>query len=321
MSARFFDSRYLMVVSLALAGVALARAGAAQLREPIRISPDIALSLNEFIALPQAVTEDDLRGGLRAVDLGELLPAEVRITAYYAAKTGLHVFSVDRAVVLPGDVVALPGEVVAYRNGEFEILLGRDRLGLSPGVVVDALSFLANGNLVFSCDTSVMVDGVVADDEDLLEIGPDPVRLFFDGSAAGIPSRLDVDGVYVREDGRLLLSFDASGSIGAVTFDDEDVLTHDPRGGTWEMAYDASAAYDEWQAGDLSALSLVPAELCTGDCDEDGQVTSSELVRGVAIALGTQSLGACASTDADGDDAVEIDELIRAVENALNGCA
>jgi hypothetical protein len=57
----------------------------------------------------------------------------------------------------------------------------------------------------------------------------------------------------------LALSFDASGSIGGVAFDDEDVLEYDPNGSTWEMAWDTSVERPEWMANaDVSAVHLVP---------------------------------------------------------------
>ncbi|MBI1813683.1 MAG: YncE family protein [Deltaproteobacteria bacterium] len=59
---------------------------------------------------------------------------------------------------------------------------------------------------------------------------------------------------------------------------------------------------------------------CVGDCDGLGTVTVDELVEGVAMALGEQSVATCAALDANRDDAVTVDELIRAVHNALNGC-
>lgn len=59
---------------------------------------------------------------------------------------------------------------------------------------------------------------------------------------------------------------------------------------------------------------------CRGDCDGDGAVTVAELVRAVNIALGQQALAACAALDANGSRTVSIDELIVAVGNALIGC-
>ncbi|MBI3783986.1 MAG: hypothetical protein HY270_11355 [Deltaproteobacteria bacterium] len=55
-----------------------------------------------------------------------------------------------------------------------------------------------------------------------------------------------------------------------------------------------------------------------GDCNGDGQVTVDELVTGVNIALGSESLSHCPAFDADGDGAVTVDELILAVQSALD---
>jgi hypothetical protein len=49
-------------------------------------------------------------------------------------------------------------------------------------------------------------------------------------------------------------------------------------------------------------------------------VTVEELVTGINIALGSMSLDACIAADANVDLTVTIDELIRALNNALNGC-
>jgi subtilisin-like proprotein convertase family protein len=59
---------------------------------------------------------------------------------------------------------------------------------------------------------------------------------------------------------------------------------------------------------------------CVGDCDGNGVVSISELIRGVRIALGQDSIDTCPSFDRDNNGTVEISELIDAVNNALNGC-
>ncbi len=61
-------------------------------------------------------------------------------------------------------------------------------------------------------------------------------------------------------------------------------------------------------------------EGCPGDCDGNGVVTVSELVRGVNIALGTLDLLQCPAVDLNGDGTVAINELIAAVNAALAGC-
>lgn len=63
-----------------------------------------------------------------------------------------------------------------------------------------------------------------------------------------------------------------------------------------------------------------PAQTCAGDCDGDGQVTISELVRGVRIALGELPVEECDALDGDGSGTVTVAELIRAVRAALEIC-
>jgi hypothetical protein len=58
---------------------------------------------------------------------------------------------------------------------------------------------------------------------------------------------------------------------------------------------------------------------CVGDCNADGSVTIDELTRGVNVALGTQPTTQCGSL-ADSQGVVTIAQLIKSVNNALNGC-
>src|SRR5205085_2393949 len=65
---------------------------------------------------------------------------------------------------------------------------------------------------------------------------------------------------------------------------------------------------------------------CVGDCDGDGVVMVNELVRMVNIALELQSVcpddggPGCLAGDANCDCHITVDEIIQAVNNALNGC-
>jgi hypothetical protein len=63
-----------------------------------------------------------------------------------------------------------------------------------------------------------------------------------------------------------------------------------------------------------------PVRACTGDCDEDGNVTVDEILVGVNIALGQRFVGDCPPFDSSGDGGVTVDEIVRAVNNALAGC-
>jgi parallel beta-helix repeat protein len=56
-----------------------------------------------------------------------------------------------------------------------------------------------------------------------------------------------------------------------------------------------------------------------GDCNGDGRVTIDELIRAVAIALGTADVSSCPALDWNGDGRVSIDEVVRAVRSAVAG--
>jgi hypothetical protein len=59
---------------------------------------------------------------------------------------------------------------------------------------------------------------------------------------------------------------------------------------------------------------------CVGDCDGSGDITVSELITMVNIALGNADVSTCTAGDQNGDGAVSVNEIIAAVTNTLNGC-
>jgi hypothetical protein len=71
--------------------------------------------------------------------------------------------------------------------------------------------------------------------------------------------------------------------------------------------------------GNLAFVTVtVGGVICAGDCDGSGAVDIEELVRGVDIALDVFALDHCPAFDTSADGAVRIDELVRAI--ALHGC-
>lgn len=69
-----------------------------------------------------------------------------------------------------------------------------------------------------------------------------------------------------------------------------------------------------------STASSTPGEPCVGDCNGDGLVTVDEIVSGVAMALGNLAVEECPSFDRDRSATVTVDELVEAIQKALNGC-
>lgn len=91
------------------------------------------------------------------------------------------------------------------------------------------------------------------------------------------------------------------------------------------VAVDAQtgAVLDQWDNVQTSAGSDTPtvaATACVGDCDGGGSVTVDELIRGVDIALGTESLAVCPAFDCDGSGTVLVNCLVLGVGYALAGC-
>jgi hypothetical protein len=123
-----------------------------------------------------------------------------------------------------------------------------------------------------------------------------------------------------------------SGRSGFIFFD--DILVAEVRGDTpgdysasFQIPVDTaigvhrlSMRYSKDVPSDIVSVPFVVLPFCRGDCDGDGVVTVSELIRGVAIALGRLPLSACADLDVDGGGTIDIDELILAVADAQSGC-
>lgn len=59
---------------------------------------------------------------------------------------------------------------------------------------------------------------------------------------------------------------------------------------------------------------------CKSDCDLDWRVTVDEVMLCVDIGLGAMPRGACTACDGDGNLSVSINEIVGAVDRALNGC-
>jgi sugar lactone lactonase YvrE len=67
-------------------------------------------------------------------------------------------------------------------------------------------------------------------------------------------------------------------------------------------------------------VTASPAAACTGDCDGSGTVTVDEILLGVNVALGEESVARCSVFDSDIDTQVTVDELLSSVSSGLQGC-
>ena len=88
-----------------------------------------------------------------------------------------------------------------------------------------------------------------------------------------------------------------------------------------------------WRAVRIGALAMLAGTLCAalpsagaaaqcvGDCDGNNAVEINDLILGVNIALRTQPVTACPAFDCQSSGTVPINCLVQGVNNALNGCS
>jgi hypothetical protein len=69
-----------------------------------------------------------------------------------------------------------------------------------------------------------------------------------------------------------------------------------------------------------TATPTATMSACVGDCDASGNVTVDELLRMVTITLGSAPISECPDSDINHDGQFTIDEVLLAVNDALNGC-
>ncbi|MCI0637033.1 MAG: hypothetical protein L0206_24420, partial [Actinobacteria bacterium] len=293
----------LALVALAVVGAiaavpAAARAGV--VLEDLGSSGDITTTgLDD-----EHVATDDLHGGVVRVELGAL-PFETDLDAYeLVPSAGAHLFSTDTTVVLPGNVTARPGDIVRLDGMTYTIAFDADVL--PPGANVDAVAIIGN-DLLISTDTAFEAGGFTAMPEDLVRWNGTAFSPFLDGSTRGVAPGLDLDAAsYVAEGGQELLyvSFDGSGVLGGLSFDDRHVLALDLDTGVWTLAYAGGGG-----AGvDLDAVSVKALD---GDADEDadGLTNAAEVTAGTGLR----------DPDSDDDGLSDGDEVNVYATNPLSG--
>jgi YD repeat-containing protein len=134
------------------------------------------------------------------------------------------------------------------------------------------------------------------------EIAVDDISLFPDMGTIRIDQEL------MTYNGKESIAGDAAESLGVATGPQPGRLLNVQRGaaGTTPTTHEAGAT-----------VALV---VCTGDCDVQGSVTVNQLITMVTIALGNTPVTACDAGHAIQDGQITVDEILTAVNNALNRC-
>jgi len=245
--------------------VAFAHPGSAQIA--VLGSPDIHVDQSGTVVAPGDVSEDIEILTPAVIDLGPL-PDGAEVNSHSPLSATEQYFTLAHTLALPGGVTARPRDVVLWDGVSYTIALDGGIFGFPDGAAIDALAidpFSFSSWLSF--DTTVDLSGNVFRDADVFD---ELFNKVFDATAAGVPAGMDVDAVgMIPATNDVLLSFDIGGTLGGITFADEDVLRYDPDGDTWTLVVDTSATQPNWAAADLDALTPVPepagtAMLATG---------------------------------------------------------
>lgn len=261
------------------AALLLLLAASAYAQNGVLFTPDVSARLGTVsvaIVEDEDIALDDAFGSVTPVlaTLQAALPANAELAAFDQNTAGELLIALDISVALPGLAATAPAEpqdVLRFQGATatFDRIFDGSANGVPQTARIDALGVAANGALLLSFDTSVSLPGVAAaDDEDLVSFASGSFTLVYDGSASGIDPSLDLDAVNRNAaTGRLLLSFDGSGSVGGVFFDDEDVLAFTPGAGSYAMYFDGSQSDPiGWPPTDLVAIPepSTRAILCAG---------------------------------------------------------
>src|SRR5512143_3257949 len=244
-------------LGFALATGLLARAAGAQVLA-VDLSSDVPFVLGAGTFGPDAGLAVPTAGPYAVVDLGTL-PANANVTAFHELDDGGRLFSLETFTALPGGVTADRDDVVQYDGAGYSVFFDGAAAGVPAGARIDAIGWRRQGgvaSLLLSFDVTVALPGVTAEDEDVVAWAGGAWTLAFDGSAAGISPELDVDG-FDRDPvtGTVYASFDGSGRLSGVDFDDDDVLAWN--GSTWTLALAGDLVGPSFAAGDLDALAVV----------------------------------------------------------------
>jgi subtilisin family serine protease len=156
-------------------------------------------------------------------------------TSFYASFAG--------AVRVPGIGMVQDEDVVRFNGSRWRTWFDGSSHGLTePGLDLDAIA-VSGKNLYFSTTGDLRPPRVSgkADDADIYRWNGHRFTRFWNASAKGLAAAADVDGLDVRDAGRLYLSFEQTTTpvpgLGAVQ--DEDVVRVD--NGSWSVYFDGTS--------------------------------------------------------------------------------
>lgn len=219
----------------------------------VRFSPDVATVFGAVTVPTNGIVEETIAtSNMTIVSIGAI-PDGVSVDGYAIASNGDQLLSFDTTVTLGGTTFQ-PFDVVRYNGSTYSLEFDGQAAGVPDGTNVGDIAVDGTG-LLLTFDTTVVLSGTTFSPRDVVLYNGSTFTMYFNGGVQNVPDGMAIDGVELLANGHLLLSFDTSGTLGGVDFDDEDILEYTPNGATWEMAYDGSARWPNWPASNLRAFA------------------------------------------------------------------
>lgn len=158
------------------------------------------------------------------------LPASANLDAVsYISPTNVY-FSLSEDARVGGTLYA-DEDVIRWNGSSFSIAFDGSANGVPARADLDALELIAEFPIQILCsfdsDARLVVGGsstLVADEDVVRFLTPSFASIDFDGSAEGIPARCDLTAIGRVTSTQWTLGFDSAGRVGALAFDDADLL-------------------------------------------------------------------------------------------------
>lgn len=112
----------------------------------------------------------------------------------------------------------------------------------SGGADINAVHVLSNSIIILSTDNNETLGGLSFGDDDLIAYDPsnNTATLYFDGGALFSNNFEDIDAVYVRDNGNIILSTTGDATLGGISFSDGDLIEYIPSTDSASLFFDES---------------------------------------------------------------------------------
>lgn len=146
-------------------------------------------------------------------------------------------------------------DILSFNGIDYAMVFDGSDMGISSNDI-DAFHFVDAGTILISLDKSITIDGFgPVDEQDILQFNATSLgevtsgtwSFYLDGSDVGLDSPgEDIDALFLRPDGSLLISTNGNTSIPGASGKDEDLLLFTPTSlgadsaGTWLLYFDGS---------------------------------------------------------------------------------